>query len=321
MQDEAKSAAKSAVRWMEIGDENEGQRVDNYLLGKLKGVPKSRVYRILRKGEVRVNKGRIKPDYKLQCGDIVRIPPIRMPQPADVVVPGRGLRELLSNAVLYESADLLVINKPSGLAVHGGSGISLGLIETLRQMRPEQKYLELAHRLDRETSGCIMLAKKRSMLIHLQEQLKNNGIQKRYLALVKGHWPTSRRRVNAALKKNQLRSGERFVCVDDEGKPSVTEFKVIKQYPQATLLEARLLTGRTHQIRVHAQYVGHPLLGDSKYADAECVSLQKSLGLKRLFLHAWRLDLRIPKQNQPLSLEAELPSDLQHVLERCSSVV
>ena len=314
----------SRVQIIDINDSNAGQRVDNFLLLKLKGVPKSHIYRLLRKGEVRVNKGRIKPHYKLSYGDKVRIPPVRIAaraseKPRLPIANGR-LISLLEMAVVYEDHHLLVINKPSGLAVHGGSGLSFGLIECLRQMRPQQRFLELVHRLDKETSGCVMIAKKRSALRHLQQQLRTGEITKIYHALVIGRWPRQCRSVNKPLLKNQLASGERMVktaLIGSPGvKPSNTEYKVLKYYQQVSLVEARPITGRTHQIRVHCQSEGHPIVGDAKYGDETVNKEFRSVGLKRLFLHAFRLEFALPNldgsttADNKIVIEAPLGNDL-----------
>lgn len=310
---------KQSVRFVEVTDAHAGQRLDNFLLGQLKGVPKSRVYRIVRKGEVRVNKGRAKVEYRLNVGDVIRIPPIRMAPAKKSLSVSESLSEHLNGALLYEDDSLLVINKPSGLAVHGGSGISQGLIEALRVMRPDERFLELVHRLDRDTSGAIMIAKKRSMLRYLHEQLRIGGIDKRYLALVNGRWPNRRKAVNAPLLKNTLQSGERMVHVSPEGKKSLTEFSIVERYEQATLVEAKPVTGRTHQIRVHALHVGHPLLGDPKYGNAEADKLFKARGLNRLFLHARSLHVPMPNDTGDLLIEAPLAPDLQQLLDQLSA--
>lgn len=304
-----------AVRYIEVCDAHEGQRIDNFLLRQLKGVPKSRVYRLLRRGEVRVNKGRVKAEYKLCVGDMVRIPPVRVAQEKGAVSVSGGLEARLEASILYEDDALLVINKPSGLAVHGGSGINLGLIEALRAMRPQARFLELVHRLDRDTSGCVMIAKKRSMLRYLHQQLREGHIDKRYLALASGRWPNRRKSVSAPLMKNNLQSGERMVRVTPEGKKSITEFSIVERYEQATLVEAKPITGRTHQIRVHALFVGNPLLGDDKYGDKEACLRFRGLGLKRLFLHAASLTLKLPDTDKSLRVEAPLSDDLQRLLE------
>lgn len=311
---ENNEANKPGAYFIEVTDAHEGQRIDNFLLAQLKGVPKSRIYRIIRKGEVRVNKGRVKAEYKLCDGDKVRVPPVRTAEREAATGVSRSLSELLSESILFEDDRLLVINKPSGLAVHGGSGINQGLIEALRVMRPEARFLELVHRLDRDTSGCVMIAKKRSMLRYLHEQLRTGTITKRYTALAAGRWPSRRNVVNAPLLKNTLRSGERMVNVSPEGKKSITEFSIIQRYQQATLVEARPITGRTHQIRVHALHVGHPLLGDDKYGDQKAYQFFKTKGLKRLFLHASSLLVPMPEDEPALQVSAALSDDLSTVL-------
>jgi len=303
---------------VEVEEAHAGQRIDNFLRLQLKGVPKTLIYRIVRKGEVRVNKGRIKPDYKLKAGDLIRIPPVRVPEPKELPNASTGLLELIERSILHEDKQLLVINKPSGLAVHGGSGINLGLIEALRQLRPNEKHMELVHRLDRDTSGCIMVSKKRSMLKFLHEHLRmgksNKGIDKRYLALVNGFWPQRTRRIDAPLRKFNLKSGERMVRVDEEGQKSLTEYDVKESFNKYSLVEARPITGRTHQIRVHCQYAGHPIAGDPKYATDEENAALKQHGLKRLFLHARSLRIPMPDGSKPLYVEAPLSDELEMVL-------
>jgi 23S rRNA pseudouridine955/2504/2580 synthase len=305
---------KPSVRQVTVGPANAGQRLDNFLLGELKGAPKSLVYRILRKGEVRVNKGRAKPETRLSEGDVVRIPPVRLgEQPARAPV-GDWLKELLTRAVLHEDRHLLVLDKPAGVAVHAGSGVNVGVIEGLRALRPDETGLELAHRLDRETSGVLVLAKDRPTLLQLHEALRGDGVHKSYLALVKGSWPERLREVSAPLAKNSLRGGERMVEVDDEGKEALTKFRVVERFAETTLVEAQPVTGRTHQIRVHAAHAGHVIAGDDKYGDAAFdKSLKASAGLSRLFLHAARIEL--PRSGQkPLEVEAPLPAELLKVL-------
>ena len=307
---------RSTVQMVEITESSVGQRLDNFLMKCLKNVPKSKVYNIIRKGEVRVNKGRSKPQTKLQLGDIVRIPPVSLKaaEPHSSPAVPSSLGELLSQSVIYEDDTVLVINKPSGLAVHGGSGIQLGLIESLRKLRPDAHYLELVHRLDRDTSGCIMVAKKRSMLRHLHEQLQRKRLTKVYQALVYGRWPNRRQRVDAPLLKNHLQSGERVVKVSEEGKRSITEFSILQRFQGATLVEARPITGRTHQIRVHAQFVGCPLVGDEKYASQENLQRFRDFGVKRLFLHASRLSFYPLDSEDRISVEAPLPDELNQLL-------
>lgn len=306
---------QSAARIVEIGDDEAGQRLDNFLLARLRGVPRSLVYRIVRSGEVRVNSARPKPQQRLQAGDRVRLPPLRVPGREPAAVPGSRLLASLAGRVLYEDETLLVIDKPSGLAVHGGSGVSSGLIEALRALRPDCRSLELVHRLDRDTSGCIMVAKKRAMLRFLHEALREGRVGKSYLALVEGRWPRRRTRVSAALEKNVVSSGERIVRASEEGKPSETEFAVLRNYAGATLVEARPLTGRTHQIRVHARHAGHPIAGDDKYGSREFNRRMRELGLKRLFLHASAIRLRLPSGRE-LSVEAPLDPELEAFIAR-----
>lgn len=302
------------VQMLEITDEQAGQRIDNFLVTRLKGVPRTRVYRIIRKGEVRVNKGRIKADYKLKIGDVVRVPPVRVAEPEALPQAGEGLRKAVEASVLYEDDSLLVINKPHGLAVHGGSGIRLGLIETLRQIRPQAKFLELVHRLDRDTSGCVMVAKKRSMLRYLHDLLRTNGIQKHYQALVIGQWPARKSKVDAPLLKNTLKSGERIVKADASGKPALTRYQVLQKFSEYTLVQAYPVSGRTHQIRVHCQFAGHAICGDEKYAPEEENKKLRELGLKRLFLHAESLEFMLPDSSQKLVVTAPLDEALKHFL-------
>lgn len=314
----ANNSRYAEVSFVDIDPDSAGQRIDNFLLSRLKGVPKSRIYRLLRKGEVRVNKGRIRPEYRLLAGDQIRLPPIRVSERDAPPLPGEGLRASLLSGIVYQNEHCLVLNKPSGLAVHGGSGVNLGVIEALRGLWPEQRHLELVHRLDRDTSGCLLIAKKRSALRTLQTQMREGSMTKRYQVLVVGAWPRDLRRVDAPLRKNTLSSGERIVRADREGKSAVTHFKVLKAYRDFTLLEATLETGRTHQIRVHCQLMGHPVAGDAKYGDRETGRSSKALGLKRLFLHAHQLGLRNPADGERLVCEAPLPGHLQTVVNQLS---
>lgn len=310
------SASPPGVRLLDIGPEDAGQRIDNYLLRQLKGVPRSLIYRILRRGEVRVNRGRIKAEYRLQHGDQVRIPPVRTAAPAPRSAAGGGAGERLEQRILYEDERLLVVDKPAGMAVHGGSGLSFGVIEALRAARPQAKFLELVHRLDRETSGCLLIAKKRSELRRLHELLRLGRVDKRYLALVSGRWQLGERRVDAPLLKNQLRSGERIVTVAAEGKPADTLFRPVELHAPASLVEVELGTGRTHQIRVHAAHVGHPLAGDEKYGAAEFNRQMRELGLKRMFLHAHSIAFDDPETGRDVHVSTPLPEELRAVLER-----
>jgi 23S rRNA pseudouridine955/2504/2580 synthase len=310
----------SKVSYLTVGSEEAGQRLDNYLLKHLKGVPKSLVYRIVRSGEVRVNKGRADVTYRIVEGDLIRVPPVRVAEPNAKPSPATMARgpEL---PILFEDEALLVIDKPAGLAVHGGSGVSFGVIEQLRAQRPQAKFLELVHRLDRETSGILLIAKKRSALVAMHEMLRNDrGMDKRYLALVQGQFPDARRHVRFKLQKYVTADGERRVAVTPDGQESHTVFNRRARYAAATLLECELKTGRTHQIRVHCAQSGFPILGDDKYGD---FALNKRLpreGLKRMFLHAWRLTLNHPLNNTPLKLEAPLPTELQAYLDTLEAI-
>lgn len=300
---------------MEVSGDQAGQRVDNFLAARLKGVPRSRIYRILRRGEVRVNRGRVKPSYRLRAGDRVRIPPIRTAETRPARPPAAA-SERLGGRVLYEDARLLVLDKPSGMAVHGGSGLSYGVIEALRALRPDAPYLELVHRLDRETSGCLVVAKRRSALRALHAQMREGGMDKRYLALVRGRWQGGPRRVDAPLRKNTLRSGERMVSVREDGRAALSWFRPVTIYREATLMEVRIETGRTHQVRVHAAHIGHPIAGDDKYGDEAFNRRLAGLGLRRLFLHASALGFDDPGGGGPLEVSAPLPDDLRQVLDQ-----
>lgn len=304
-----------AVQFLTVTDDEAGQRLDNYLLARLKGVPKSLIYRVIRKGEVRVNKGRAKPERKLEGGDVVRVPPVRVSEGPKPVPISKNLKGILDNAIVADEPGYMVVNKPAGLAVHGGSGVTLGMIEALRQAFPQYSYLELVHRLDRDTSGCILVAKKRSMLRYLQGLFRGEKqIQKRYLALVVGRWPSRRNTVNAPLLRKELQSGERIVRVSLEGKPSKTEFNVVQRFGEsATLVEARPITGRTHQIRVHAQHQGHPLVGDPKYGDEAFDLSVKKLGVHRLFLHAAGLEFKTA-EGERVKISVPLPAELDSVV-------
>ena len=310
------TSSNNGVQLFEVSSELAGQRIDNYLRTLLKGAPKTFIYRILRKGEVRVNKGRIKPDYRLQAGDIIRVPPMRLPEKDEPAPVSQALAELMEAAIVYEDKTLIVINKPAGIAVHGGSGVSLGVIEVFRQIRPDAKDLELVHRLDRDTSGLLMIAKRRSMLRHLHEALRGDGVDKRYHALVRGHWPAAKRQIRAPLMKNNLRSGERMVEVNVEGKDALTEFRVLRRYGDfATLVEAKPVTGRTHQIRVHAKHAGHSIAGDPKYGDEAFSREIRDLGGKRLFLHASSLNVPLP-DGETLQLTAPVDETWAATLSR-----
>lgn len=305
-----------AVTYLEVTANADGQRLDNYLLNQLKGAPKTLVYRIIRKGEVRINKKRAKADTRLQAGDSIRIPPIRLAEKASKTPVGAGLRELLEGtALLFENDAVMVFNKPAGLAVHGGSGVRIGLIEALRQVRPELVDLELVHRLDKDTSGCILLAKSRQALNFLQDQLREHSMSKIYQAWVLGCWPANLVEINAPIDRASSPSGERRMKIADfkEGKASLTRFKIIKKHQNLTLIEAEPVTGRTHQIRVHATSAGFPLLGDPKYGNDLINEHFRRAGIPRMFLHARRLEFLDPQTLKRLSIEAPLDEIWQKV--------
>jgi 23S rRNA pseudouridine955/2504/2580 synthase len=293
---------KARATILEVGEEAEAQRIDNFLMRILKGVPKSHVYRVLRSGEVRVNSGRIKPEYRLKAGDRIRVPPIRIAEKKPQTARPLGL------PVVFEDAALIVIDKPSGVAVHGGSGVSFGVIESLRAERPEAKFLELAHRLDRDTSGLLIVAKKRSALTALHAMLREGRVEKVYLALAKGVPARPAFEISESLHKYVTSQGERRVAVREDGKASVTRVKVVKSGASFSLLELRLMTGRTHQIRVHLQHAGHPVLGDDKYGD---FPLNRQLKVKRLMLHAARLAFSHPISGAALAFESVLPQEIE----------
>jgi len=307
-------AASRGVEIRTISRQEAGQRVDNYLLKALKGVPRSRIYRSVRRGEVRVNGGRISADYRLQPGDQLRLPPVRVSSSKPLSSRQAGAPRL-ENDILYEDDRVLVLNKPSGMAVHGGSGVSFGVIETLRLERPAAPYLELVHRLDRETSGCLLIAKRRSELRLLHELLRGGRVEKRYLALVRGRWTKGQLAVDFALRKNRLRGGERMVRVDPNGKPSFSRFSPVWAENSASLMEVELGSGRTHQIRVHAAELGYPLAGDPKYGDPDYNREMRDIGLKRLFLHASSVAYTNPATGKCVHVSAPLADDLRIVLE------
>ena len=314
MTDTPKKEVATKVQFVTIDDNHAGQRIDNFLLTLLKGVPKSRVYRILRKGEVRVNKKRIKPVYRLIDGDIVRGPPVTMSEEKELPNPKLAKIASLESNIIFEDNYLIVMNKPSGIAVHGGSGLKFGLIEGLRALRPDAKFLELVHRLDRDTSGCILIAKRRSTLRALHEQLREKTVEKNYLALVLGQWDKSDKAVNAPLLKNTVQSGERIVRVNPEGKDSYTRFKIEQRFEDCTLIQASPVTGRTHQIRVHTLHTGHPIAGDDKYGDRDFDKKMKALGLNRLFLHSANLRFFHPNVEETMFFEAPLDDVLKRTL-------
>lgn len=316
--DSSKASARSdAVVWVRIGHDADGQRLDNYLLRIAKGVPKSHIYRIVRAGEVRINKKRVTVDTRLALGDELRVPPIRVttqPKPARVKpIDDQDL------PILYEDEHLIVVDKPAGLAAHGGSGVSFGLIERVRASRPNQPYLELAHRLDRETSGVMILAKTRKALVRLHEMMRDGEVHKSYRTLVLGDWVNDRQHVKVPLFKYVTSSGERRVRVDEEkGLPSHTIFQLIERFGDVSYLSVDLKTGRTHQIRVHAQYCGHPLVGDEKYGNFEMnkAIAKGCLGIpfKRMFLHAAHLSFKHPVTGAPMEISAPLPRECDELI-------
>jgi 23S rRNA pseudouridine955/2504/2580 synthase len=303
------------VRHVEVGAGDDGQRIDNYLLRVLKGVPRSHVYRLLRRGEVRINGRRTKPERRLEEGDVVRLPPVRMApdeRPRQVPAP---LRAAVRAAIVYEDERILALDKPAGLAAHGGSGLAFGVIETLRADRPGAE-LELVHRLDRDTSGVLVVAKDRGSLRILHALLRDGAVSKRYLALVSGRWTLGRKRIDAPLKTNLKQGGERVVKVHEEGKEAASTFKPVRGFgSRATLVEVEIHTGRTHQIRVHAAYAGHPVAGDEKYGDREFNARMKAAGLRRMFLHAQEMAFTWPDTGSKCRIVAALPADLNAVLE------
>ncbi|MGM0449527.1 MAG: RluA family pseudouridine synthase [Pseudomonadota bacterium] len=304
------------VQWLEVAPEWAGQRLDNFLMSRFRGVPRSVIYRVIRKGEVRANKKRVKPDYRIGSGDSIRVPPLRVPEEKpDKAQPGRRVQRRMEAAVLHEAPDYLVVNKPAGIAVHGGSGVDFGLIETLRAAR-EDRYLELVHRLDRDTSGLILVARRRSALKALQDQFRRKSTHKVYRVLVVGDWPQGVGRVDAPLQRVTGGSGERLVRVNaDEGKTASTDFRVLQRFPGYTLMEAVPVTGRTHQIRVHAACQGCPVGGDAKYLDQASLTVWRRGGGDRLMLHAHRLSFEAPEGGK-LTFEAPVPDDFQAQIER-----
>jgi 23S rRNA pseudouridine955/2504/2580 synthase len=311
--------SKNSVTQAIITENEDGQRLDNFLLRICKGVPKSHVYRIVRSGEIRVNSKRVDVSYRLQIGDVLRIPPIRIAERREEIVAGAEIKAELP--IVFEDDALLVVDKPAGIAVHGGSGVSFGVIEALRRQRPQANFLELAHRLDRETSGLLLVGKKRSALTAMHDMFRDGsageggrGADKRYLVLVKGRWMDPLRKVRAPLLKYLLDSGERRVRVAEEGKASHTVFRLLARWENFSLLEAELKSGRTHQIRVHCAHLGHPIAGDEKYGDFALNRALPKAGLKRMFLHAWKIRFPHPLSGEILALEAPLPDALSSFL-------
>ncbi len=300
--------SKARATTVEVGEEAAAQRIDNFLLRHLKGVPKSHVYRVLRSGEVRVNSGRVKPEYRLRPGDRVRVPPMRVAEKPAPAKPAEF-------PVIYEDAALIVVDKPSGVAVHGGSGVSFGVIESLRASRPQAKMLELAHRLDRDTSGLLIVSKKLSALFEFHRMLREGEIEKLYVAVAKGHWAGRAREIRESLHKYVNAKGERRVSVQEGGQSAITRVKRIQANESFSFLEVTLLTGRTHQIRVHLAHAGHPVLGDDKYGDFALNHQLAKAGVKRLFLHASRLAFPHPLTRERMDLQAPLPADIQSFID------
>ncbi len=296
--------SKARATTLEVGEEAAAQRIDNFLLRHLKGVPKSHVYRVLRSGEVRVNSGRVKPEYRLRQGDRVRVPPVRIAEKA------KATARPAEFPVVHEDAALLVVDKPAGVAVHGGSGVSFGVIESLRAARPQAKFLELAHRLDRDTSGLLVVAKKRSALVEVHRMLREGEVRKVYLTLAKGRWQGKAREIRESLHKYVNAKGERRVSVQADGRAALTRVTALKVNDEFSFLEVELLTGRTHQIRVHLAHAGHPVLGDDKYGDFDLNHRLEKAGVRRLFLHAARLSLAHPLTKDKLDLAAPLPAEM-----------
>ncbi len=316
----AANAPSTGVKMVKVPEDRDGQRLDNFLLLQLKGAPRSLVYKLVRSGQVRINGKRAKADSRLVAGDEVRIPPVKLNEPGEQRPPPQGLLDRLAASIVFEDKALLAVNKPSGLATHGGSGISHGLIESLRALRPGEP-LELVHRLDRDTSGVILVAKKRSALLELQALMRggedDEGPGKRYLALLVGRVPNGTLTVDAPLHKMVLQGGERRVRVDPTGKPSVSHFKVIERRGGHSYCEVRIETGRTHQIRVHAAHLGHPVAGDDKYGDDDANKrLAEQIGLKRLFLHAASIEFALEQGSKPYLINAPLSDDLTAALDR-----
>ena len=306
---------KSQVQYITVDDAYEGQRIDNFLITKLKGMPKSHIYRILRKGEVRVNKKRISPFYRLKLGDSIRLPPVFLEERAGLAPPSKSTSALLMGRILYEDDHLLIINKPAGMSVHAGSTVRVGVVEALKHLYPKLPQLELAHRLDSETSGCLILAKKKRILRELHALLREGQVSKLYWTLTMGKWKDSSLRVELSLHKDYRDGGKHVVEVNKHGKTALTVFRPLKILDQASLMEVKLHTGRTHQIRVHAAHQGHPIAGDDRYGDPEFNKRARQLGLKRMFLHARSIDFTLPSLNQRITVVAPLDPELEQAIE------
>ncbi len=311
----AKNVEQHQVSFLTVNEEHAERRLDNFLIGHFGSVPKTRIYQMIRKGEVRVNKGRIKQNYRLQLGDMVRIPPVYITPRENLSKPPEALSRLIKNSIIYEDEYLLAINKPSNIAVHSGSGVPYGVIEILRAQRPESHFLELVHRLDRATSGCLLVAKDHKTLRGMHDILKSGDVKKMYLALLKGQLMKTLQTVDLSLSKKGGASGDRKVRVDKAGKQALTHFYLLERFNVASLSRVELMTGRTHQIRVHAASIDHPLAGDEKYGDWEFNRAMKKSGLKRLFLHAQTLSFKMPTTGKQINLTAQLPDELQQCLD------
>ena len=302
---------KSGVSLIEITSAEQGQRLDNYLFKQLDGVPRTRVYRGIRKGEVRVNKKRCKPEYKLKNGDQVRVPPLRVSVSKPARRPSAGLIDRIESSIIYETEHIMVLNKPTGIAVHAGSGVDFGVIDILRELRPGEA-IELVHRLDRDTSGCLLLARNRPALLAMQTCLQDRLLVKRYCAVVKGLWPDHIREMDYSLKKIHLANGERRMKIDASGKPALTRVSVLGSGERHSCIQLELITGRTHQIRVHCQAEGHPIAGDDKYGDDEFNRRMRSKKINRLMLHAASLEFPDSDYTQEVVINAKLPAEFEH---------
>ena len=307
---EAQADPRPIVRLLEVTEAHEGQRLDNFLIRLCKGVPKSHLYKAVRGGQVRVNRGRCGVDYRLQLGDVVRVPPLRVAQQRKHQAPAQSFD------IVYQDDAILVINKPAGVAVHGGSGVSHGVIESLRAANPDWRFLELVHRLDRDTSGLLMLATRRTALVRMHAMMREGKVNKHYLALVQGRVANDRQHVRAPLTKWLTTTGERRVKVDDQGQSAHTIVQCVRRLPSHTLVDAELRTGRTHQIRVHLTSLGHPIVGDTKYGDDDLQNLWRSQGVKRMYLHAWQLRFQHPLTDEPLSLTSDMPAAFEQMMEQ-----
>ncbi len=311
---------RAAVSYLDATSGDAGQRIDNFLARHLKDVPRSLIYRILRTGEVRVNGRRARPEYRLSEGDRVRLPPLQREQRASPKQPSKSLRDFIADTIIHEDRELIVVNKPAGVAVHGGSGLSFGVIEALRALHPELKELDLVHRLDRETSGCLLVAKRRSALRELHALLREREMEKTYLALVVGHWPFGTKTIDLPVKTNLKQGGERVVRVHAEGQVAISTFTPVRHFRKiASLMSVSIGTGRTHQIRVHAAHAGYPIAGDEKYGDKEKDAKLKEYGLQRMFLHAHALSFPRAGMREPFTITAPLPPELEAVIERLSA--